>query len=123
MDFWRVLTCGQEINTLVREAAYIPALVEVFIQDLAAVLTQDQEVVSILGLVVVCTLVLVVVYILDLVAECIPGLVVVYILALVVVYTQVPEGGFTQDLVAECTLDQENHTKATFLPGMYLLIY
>lgn len=45
------------------------------------------------------------------------------ILDQVVVYTQVPEAGYTQDQVVECTQDQENHTEATFLLGMSLLIY
>ncbi|MEY7776459.1 hypothetical protein AB9D96_15145, partial [Escherichia coli] len=89
--FWRVLACGQEINTLVRVVDDIPALAEVFIQDLVAVFIQD--------------------------------LVVDSILDLVVVYTQVPEAGYTQDQVVECTQDQENHTEATFLLGMSLLIY
>ncbi|EOO9756646.1 hypothetical protein CXB03_RS24585, partial [Escherichia coli] len=75
--------------------------------------------------------VLVEAYILDLVAECIPDQggdsildqVVVYTQVPEAGYTQVPEAGYTQDQVVECTQDQENHTEATFLLGMSLLIY
>ena len=86
-------------------------------------LTQDRVVVSIRVLVVVSKRVLVEAYILDLVAECIPDQGGDSILDQVVVYTQVPEAGYTQDQVVECTQDQENHTEATFLLGMSLLIY
>gem|GEM_PF-6971222 len=66
-----------------------------------------------------CTPALVEASILDRVAECIPVQGVVSILVLVGVYIQVLVGGYTLDQVAECTLGQENHTKATFLLGKY----